>query len=397
MKQVVDGPRACSESEFDDAISLVNEVFRAGTDQDIRTDYPLVFDPSRIEYMRILKVDGKVVAHVPVAPHEVVAAGDRFDIGIISPTVTHPDYRRRGYATLCLEDCHRIMEEQGMVVSVLWTMEATFPFYQNSGREAVGSQGRVYRLAAQDRDLFNEGSFEVVGFDPANAWHVDAIIKIHSREPYRIMRSRSDYRALFSLPKTSTFLAAKGEEVVAYLMIGKGANKPGLVEGGGDAEGLEALVSRALIELGSDSELQVPVPLTPSALGSLIEARKPGSGQPIEEAKGVGHQMMRVNSLGGLLRQISDYLRGKSARLHGDVCLVCSDTGEAVTLRFHDGDLYVSAERSSEQIVLTRRQLTQLIFGPHPVAAPFEPNGRAGELLQRIFPYYFPIWELDHS
>ena len=74
----MDGPRTCEEREFDDAISLINQQFRAGTDQDIPSDYPLVFDPSRTEYMRVLKVDGKVVAHVPVAPREVISTVDRF-------------------------------------------------------------------------------------------------------------------------------------------------------------------------------------------------------------------------------------------------------------------------------------------------------------------------------
>ena len=40
----MDGPRACREDEFDEAIALINSVFRAESDQDIRTDYPLVFN-----------------------------------------------------------------------------------------------------------------------------------------------------------------------------------------------------------------------------------------------------------------------------------------------------------------------------------------------------------------
>lgn len=63
---MIDGPRGCRVSEFEEVITLINSVFRAGTDQDIRTDYPLVFNQSKMEYMRILKVDGVVVAHVPV-------------------------------------------------------------------------------------------------------------------------------------------------------------------------------------------------------------------------------------------------------------------------------------------------------------------------------------------
>ena len=120
---MIDGPRACRASEFEEVIALINQVFRAGTNQDIRTDYPLVFNHAKMEHMRILKMDGVVVAHVPVWLREAVVGEDRVRIGIISPTVTHPDYRRRGYATRCLRDCIRIMEEEGVPVSVLWTLE----------------------------------------------------------------------------------------------------------------------------------------------------------------------------------------------------------------------------------------------------------------------------------
>ena len=74
---MVEGPRACQESEFEEVIALINQVFRTGTNQDIRTDYPLVFNGSKMEYMRILKVDGKVVAHVPVWLREAIIGNDR--------------------------------------------------------------------------------------------------------------------------------------------------------------------------------------------------------------------------------------------------------------------------------------------------------------------------------
>ena len=394
---MIDGPRACRASEFEEVIALINRVFRAGTDQDICTDYPLVFNQSKMEYMRILKVDEVVVAHVPVWLREAVVGDDRLGIGIISPTVTHPDYRRRGYATLCLQDCIRIMEEKDCPLSVLWTLEATFPFYQQSGWEAVGSQGWLYRLRPEEHVLFESGPFDVVQYDPANPAPLQVMMKFHDAEPHRIARSSAEYHALFSLPKTTTFLAMNGEEMVAYLMFGKGANKPGLIEGGGDIAGVETLVKHVLLEQATDSEIQVLLPLIPSSLGQLIEEKKPGSGRPIEEAKGVGYQMMRVNSLEKLLRQIEHHLRSKSAGLHGDVCLVCRETEEAVTLKFRDGDVNLSTERSAEAVVLTRQQLTQLIFGAHPVAKPVECSGKTGEILQTIFPFYVPIWELDHS
>ena len=394
---MIDGPRACRASEFEEVIALINQVFRAGTNQDIRTDYPLVFNHSKMEYMRILKVDGVVVAHVPVWLREAVVGDDRLRIGIICPTVTHPDYRRRGYATLCLRDCIRIMEEEGSPVSVLWTLEATFPFYQQSGWEAVGSQGWLYQLRPEEHELFESAPFDIVQYDPKNADSFNAMMNFHNAAPHRIARSIEEYRALFSLPQTMTFLAMNGGEMVAYLMFGEGVNKPGLIEGGGDVEGLETLVRHVLLERAADSEIQVLLPLIPSSLGQLIEEKKPGSGRPIEEAKGVGYQMMRVNSLEKLLRQIENHIRSRSAGLRGEVCLVCRETDEAVTLKFCDGDVDLSTERLAEAVVLTRRQLTQLIFGAPPAAKPVEYSGVTGEILQTIFPFYVPIWELDHS
>ena len=67
-RPVVDGPRACAAEEFDGVIELLNRVFREGSDQSAQTDYPLIFDPARREYMRVISVDGAVVAHVPAAP-----------------------------------------------------------------------------------------------------------------------------------------------------------------------------------------------------------------------------------------------------------------------------------------------------------------------------------------
>lgn len=394
---MIDGPRACRASEFEEVIALINEVFRSGTDQDIRTDYPLVFNHSKLEYMRILKADDRVVAHVPVWLREAMVGEDRLRIGIISPTVTHPDYRSRGYATRCLRDCIRLMDEADVPVSVLWTLEATFPFYQRSGWEAVGSQGWLYQLRPEEHTRFASGAFEVVRHDRRDAASFNALMNLHAAEPHRIVRSVEEYRALFSLPKTTTFLAMDGKELASYLIFGEGVNKPGLIEGGGTIEGLETLVKHVLLEREADSEIQVLLPLVPSNLGQLMREKKPGSERPIEEAKGVGYQMMRINSLEKLLGQMVQHLRGRLAGVDGEVCLVCRETEESVTMKFGDGEVALSTERLLGAVVLTRRELTQLIFGVPPAAKRVKCRGITGEILETIFPFYVPIWELDHS
>ena len=140
------------------------------------------------------------------------------------------------------------------------------------------------------------------------------------------------------------------------------------------------------------------LPLVPTSLGELVEAKKPGSGLPIEEAKGVGYQMMRINSLEKLLRQMEHHLRSKSAGLRGEVCLVCDETEEAVTLKFRNGEVDCSTERLAEAVVLTRRELTQLIFGAHPRRkAGSHVAARNGRDFANDIPFLRPDLELDHS
>ena len=180
-------------------------------------------------------------------------------------------------------------------------------------------------------------------------------------------------------------------------MFGDGINKPGIIETGGPVEAVEALVRHVLAQLRAENEVQALVSLAPSTLGRLLNAKLPARKRPIEEAKGVGYQMIRINSLEGLLRRIQNHLQRHSLGLHGDVRLVCKQTGEGITLSFRNGDVGFSGEQVPNQMVLTRRQLAQLIFGAHPAAEPIKCHGASAEILQRVFPYYFLVWELDHA
>ena len=57
---------------------------------------------------------------------------------------------------------------------------------------------------------------------------------------------------------------------------------------------------------------------------------------------------------------------------------------------------YNCVKNTKNALELTRRQHTQLFFGSHPDIE--NPNlGQYTEILSNLFPYYFHIWELDHS
>jgi predicted N-acetyltransferase YhbS len=394
-EQSMDGPRACREDEFDEAIALINSVFRAESDQDIRTDYPLVFNQAGLEYMRIVRVDGQIVAHVPVAPRGIRVGGDGFTAAIISPTLSHPDYRHRGYATACLRDCVRIMEEREWPISVLWTQVQTFPFYQNSGWEAMSSQGYGYGLVPGDAERFEDGAFDIVPYDSGNGKHFDAIGRFHDAEPHRVVRTRADLAALLSLPKLIVQLAAQGGVIAGYVVVGKAMNKVGLLEAGGDSKAIGALVRDRLARLSPKDTLEVQTPLSPTPLGRLMESINHDDRHSIEKAALAGYQMVRINSLLGLLQGMEEHLRVRSKRVRATFGLDCSDSGEAVTISLDDCEVEIKSERSPNSLSLSCRQLAALIFGHHDsVEAPPVPESH---ILHRLFPFYFPVWALDRS
>jgi GNAT superfamily N-acetyltransferase len=392
----MDGPRACLPEEDIEIVNLINSLFREGTGQDTRTDYPLLYDPEMLHNRRVIRLDGKIVAHVPVLMREVVTGQDRLPVGLISATLTHPDYRHRGLATRCLMDCVRIMDENAWPVSVLWTAETTFPFYQNSGWEAVSSQGWVYKIRNDESHLFPTGPFTATPYVPEDPRHVEAVRRLHDAEPNRVERSEYQHAALFSLPMMGTLLAVDGDRVAAYLVYGHGMNKPGLIEAVGDRDAIGFLVRHVLEQGLFEYEAQVVVPFTSTALAQVMEAAKPESARPVEEAAGVGFQMHRINSLEGLLTSIKGHIHGRSGGLEGAVSLVCTDSGETVTLSFSNGNVSISTQPLPDRVSLSRRQLIQLIFGSYPGLPAIPLEGPAKMLLEQIFPYYLPIWELDH-
>ncbi len=146
----------------------------------------------------------------------------------------------------------------------------------------------MYRLRSDEAGMFEAGPFEVVLYDPTDERQVEDVSSIHYNEAQRIGRSALQHRALFSLPRMGTLLSTTGKKVSAYLTYGHSMNKPGLIEAGGEIEGIETLVRYLLQQDVDEGETQAIVRLSRSGLDELLEREKPGTRRPVEEADGVG-------------------------------------------------------------------------------------------------------------
>ena len=288
------------------------------------------------------------------------------------------------------------MNQRNWPTSILWTMEATFPFYQNSGWEAVGSQGFVYKLTEQDSTLFNKTShFKIIEYDKHNNDHMNAIMQIHDAEPIRISRSITDYQTLFNLPKSKTIIAVDDGELVAYLTFGWSSNKPGIIESGGLTEGIETLIKHFLENEIPDENTQALVPLHKTTMGELLNSKKPKARLPIEEADGMGYQMNRINNMEVLLKSMSKYFQIKSIKLNTSFSISLKETNETIGVSLNNGKVEISTRKQSRHINLTRRNLVQLIFGSHPNIPQIDIDHDTKKIFDAIFPYHFTIWPLD--
>ncbi len=383
----IDGPRGCTAEDLDELVALVSGIFRPDGFQDIRTDYPLVYRDENLPNIRLIRAAGQIVAEVPFVPWTVAHEGCRFTIAVISPTATHVDHRHKGYGLRCLNSCIECMALQGIDLAVLWTMVKTFRFYNHAAFEGVRDQGHTFPCGRGDASRFEHHGEQVVDYDPRSRQYLVDIMSMHEAEPFGFVRNVDRAATFYSLPLLTTHLALRGGEPAAYLCVSRSSNKPGIIEAGGDSDGVETLVHHALASLADDNPVTVHTSLCPTVLYELMHAkvadRRGGSGE---------NTMLRINDIPGFLGRIAPWLERRNAGTDASVSIRVTDADQTVSLDFRGGRLSIGTERRTQHLELTRLELTSAVFGPHP-ASPFQ----TPPPLDLLFPFYFPIAVLDRS
>ncbi len=67
------------------------------------------------------------------------------------------------------------------------------------------------------------------------------------------------------------------------------------------------------------------------------------------------------------------------------------------TLGCGDREVSFDDALALDRVALTARQMVQSVFGGHCSCESLDLAARAANLLAPVFPFYFPIWELDRS
>ena len=379
--------RKCTLRELPEVIGLVDDAMRQGMDQTMLTDYPLVYQESNHPNIRVIKVGGRTVSVVPFLLRTVDVEDVSFTIGIISPTATDPEHRHRGYGLACLRSCLASMEKKGCDLSVLWTQIATFPFYEHGAFEPVRYQEWIYTCTREDGGRFRDHGEQVVPYDPSTRTHLDRVRSMHEAEGYGVRRSRSEWEALLQLPLMHTLVAVEDGTATGYLIVSRAGNKPGLIEAGGSMEAVETLYSHALRTLPEDTQVQSYDPLSGSTAGRLLERKLPGRRQLTTKS-----MMIRINCPTAFFGKIHPWLERRTGSGGEEFSIGLTDAAERISFRSSRKGLILGQERLAQHFELTRRELTSAVFGPHPVR-----GGETAGIETPLFPFYFPLWQLDQS
>src|SRR6478672_3282938 len=107
-----EGPMGLPEGRMEELVSLANRVFRS-SGGDMGQEYPLVFDPTAPEGMRVIAEDGKLVSHVGICIRDASLLGTPLRIASIGAVCTDPAYRGRQFASSLMEDAIALARKQG--------------------------------------------------------------------------------------------------------------------------------------------------------------------------------------------------------------------------------------------------------------------------------------------
>ena len=341
---IEEGPRAPKPNEIEDLIAHVNLVMReeVGSAPSFALDWPYVITRENLENIRVVLVDDHIVSSTAIVPHETSIGGVNLRIGGINGVSTHPDYRRRGYASRILEACIDHMRDLGCHLSLLSTGVPSW--YRKLGWEYAGKT-HVYR--------FDRGNRGFLASDPglvmrtAEPSDFGSIAAIHAGRNHGAVRSADHMRTVFTRNRARTWVAEDGGEVRAYVWTRGHA----ISEYGGPSEFVIPMISRLLDEW-DDSAIQTSTrtredrltDIIPTVHASLSTPAQPDAVTEVLDAIGILRSseyvgMMRIENLEGLLQaygleDVEVECTGSSIRFTGPGWSHCCSPTDTVKLLF---------------------------------------------------------------
>ncbi len=183
----MDGPRAVQAHELDALRALTDIVFR----QSMPEQYPQLFNLDNLDNLRVCFDGSTCTSHTGMTRRRALIMGCTIDVCCIGAVCTHPDYRKLGLASLCLDSAVNHAHDNGVDFMIV---SGDRGLYTRNGCLKVGHDFIVELSNDTLKGLVPSPNITVSEIP----LHVDlsSIASCYRMEPVRFVRPPDDYKYL---------------------------------------------------------------------------------------------------------------------------------------------------------------------------------------------------------
>ena len=376
----MEGPRGTRKEEFNQVIKLVNYVFRESSNRPSNMEkwYPLLFNNDNLENMRIIWQDDRPVSHLAISESEIAIYGCKTKIGSIGAVCTHPEYRKRGFASLLLEDGIKKMDKDGIDIMLV---SGGRNLYKRAGCVEAGRVHK-FRISGSDLKRFNTQKVKVFPYEERN---LENIVQVYQKEAVRFFRPLEDFKRILTtgaaMDREAEILTVhKGNEFLGYLAIQIPGEKRGEARIGQVVEysGIRGAIVdavRCVFERYTLQELSFNVPFHDSEFIYLLNQKNLTS--LIENIP----SLIKIINFPRLMHRLGPYIEERLGRKKID------------SLKFEQQGDRASISINQEQFNTDVKRLTQIVLGNQDKKEKemIPKEGEIRKVLVDIFPLPF-VW-----
>jgi hypothetical protein len=212
---MINGPRAAKIEELPQIVKLTSWVFgfeKYGLYED--SLLPHVFCSQNIENLRVITVNEEVVSHLAIWEGWLYIYGIRLKVGLVGCVCTHPNHRRKGYASALVKDAFMKMSKDNVDLVMI---SGARSLYSRAGCVEAGILYDHYIPVTILKDLAM--GLDWLKVERYTEGRILDLVNVYQREPVRFKRSLEEFKMLAD----RVHLEAKG---LLNIFISYWADKP---------------------------------------------------------------------------------------------------------------------------------------------------------------------------
>jgi hypothetical protein len=306
-----------------------------------------------VENFFIIRRKKRLIGMIAVIPMNLQWHGSQIPAGGITAVATHPDYRSSGVMSTLMSFADEKMRVESYIISILGGDRRR---YGHFGWEPVGLRGEMGYDIKYLRGI-PEPSVSPIQVFPENDSHLDRLTQMNTLAEVKLSRTKDQLRVLLMRPRVEFWACMRRGRISSY--IATMDNR--IWEYQGVTEEIPGLIRYFGISHGY-KEVNVA---TPSVFGVHEEELYKWAGS----FKLLPMVFLKILRFRELVDKILPGIQQRATQTgipDFSVTLVLQETKEQVTVVCRSHRISIEDESVDNRIVLPRRSMSRLLFGPRP-------------------------------